>query len=74
MTADCPTPDKVAFDTYAAAQTEAVRIRIDLRGGDRWAYICACDRWHLTSKRPEIRVPTGPRKPVRSRRGKTRRR
>lgn len=55
----CPTPGKVAFPdkkTAVEAIDLAQRLRVHgvarpkRRGVERRAYMCACGRWHLTSR------------------------
>lgn len=48
MTA-CPHPSKARFGSRAAAQTEAVRLRADLRRAHVEPYQCVCGLWHLAS-------------------------
>jgi len=45
----CPTPSKLAYTSRREAATFARRATGPQFGGQLRPYLCACERWHLTS-------------------------
>ncbi|RPA66388.1 hypothetical protein EF294_01700 [Gordonia oryzae] len=64
----CPTPDKDAFGSEAAANEGIGRIRqVGRRAPTLRCYRCDCGSWHITSSPPRVQPP------ARDRRGRHRR-
>lgn len=49
-----PCGDKKPYTSKAQAEKRAANLEKE-EGKPLWAYLCACGKWHLTSKKPAKR-------------------